>query len=476
MAHIEVPRQFASGASWSEHLAVGSSRKGWRPDANWLLSSGIWSPCTRIHLNRQPVMDRCLFIAVAFSIGVLAPSACSPGRVVPESIRPTVILVSVDGLRWDYIDRPAMVNLRRLAAAGVRAPGIVPAFPTKTFPNHYTMVTGLYPDHHGIVANNMWDPVLQARFGLSIRDAVADGRWWGGEPIWVTAEQQGQPTAPMFWPGSEAEIRGTRPTYWVPYDGDISDAARVDSVLAWLDLPPQRRPTFLTLYVSAIDEAGHRYGTRSLEVNDGLARVDQVIARLIAGLEARRLRDKVDVIVTTDHGMADTSPETVILIDDYIDLATVRVVDWSPVIAIAPPPDRIDEVYRTLAHAHPHLQVYRKEDIPQRLDYGTNPRIPAIIGIADEGWSITTRARFEENPAWFAGANHGYDNALESMKGVFVADGPSFKDGARVPSFQNIHLYALMAHILGLVPAATDGSLDSVRVMLRIPGGARAVP
>ncbi len=406
-------------------------------------------------------------IAVLLSLGAITLSACTPGRVAPETVPPTVILVSVDGLRWDYIDRPVMVNLRKLAAAGVRAEGIVPAFPTKTFPNHYTMVTGLYPDHHGIVANNMWDPALEARFGLSLREAVGDGRWWEGEPIWVTAEKQHQRTAPMFWPGSEAEIEGIRPTYWVPYNGDIPDKARVDSVLAWLDLPPDRRPTFLTLYVSAIDEAGHRYGTNSVEVNDGLARVDQVIARLVQGLESRGIRDRVDLIVTTDHGMADTSPERVILIDDYLDLSTVRVIDWSPVIAIAPPPDRIEDVYRLLAHAHPHLHVYRKQDIPAQLHYGTHPRIPAIIGIADEGWSIATRDRFEENPAWYGGANHGYDNSLKSMQGVFVADGPSFKDGARVPAFQNIHLYALMAHILGLVPAPTDGTLDSVRVMLR---------
>ena len=195
-----------------------------------------------------------------------------------------------------------------------------------------------------------------------------------------------------------------------------------------------------------------------------------MLGRLIDGLEARGLRDRVDVIVTTDHGMADTSVDRVIVIDDYIDLSTVRVVDWSPVIAIAPPADRIDDVYQQLVHAHPNLRVYKKEDVPAYLHFGSHPRVPAIIGIADEGWSIASRKRFEERPQWFAGATHGYDHTLESMKGVFVADGPSFKDGAVVPSFQNIHLYALMSHILGLAPAPNDGTIDSVRTLLRVAG------
>ena len=415
-------------------------------------------------------MSRRHIVGSILLAGALAPIACTPGPVVPESFTPTIILVSLDGFRWDYLERPPMVNLRRLAADGVRAEGVVSAFPTKTFPNHYTMVTGLYPDHHGIVANNMWDPVLQARFGLSIREAVADGRWWGGEPIWVTAIKQGQQAAAMFWPGSEAEIKGIRPTYWMPYDGNIPDAARVDTVLSWLNLPADQRPSFLTLYISAIDDAGHRHGTNSPELNDGLAKVDRVLGRLIDGLDARGLGDRVDVIVTTDHGMADTSVDRVIVIDDYIDLSTVRVVDWSPVIAIAPPADRIDEVYQQLVHAHPNLRVYKKEDVPAYLRFGSHPRVPAIIGIADEGWSIASRKRFEERPEWFAGATHGYDHTLESMKGVFVADGPSFKDGAVVPSFHNIHLYALMSHILGLAPAPNDGTIDSVRTLLRVAG------
>lgn len=400
--------------------------------------------------------------------GALTTAACTNGPLVaPDSFGPTVILVSIDGFRWDYIDRPPMVTLRQLAAEGVRAEGIVPAFPTKTFPNHYTMVTGLYPDHHGIVANNMWDPVMQERFGLSIREAIADGRWWGGEPIWVTAIKQGQRAGPMFWPGSEAEIMGIRPTYWMPYDGDMPDAARVDTVLSWLSLPANRRPSFVTLYISAIDEAGHRHGTDSPELNAGLVDVDRVLSRLLDGLEDRGLRDRVDVIVTTDHGMANTSANRVIVLDDYIDLSTVHVVDWSPVVAIAPPANRIDEVYQQLVGAHPNFKVYRKQDLPAYLNYGSHYRVPAIIGLADEGWSIASRQRYQDHPEWYDGATHGYDHTLESMKGVFVADGPSFQDGVVVPSFQSIHLYALMSHILGLAPAPTDGTIDSLRALLR---------
>jgi predicted AlkP superfamily pyrophosphatase or phosphodiesterase len=188
---------------------------------------------------------------------------------------------------------------------------------------------------------------------------------------------------------------------------------------------------------------------------------------LLDGLEDRGLRDRVDVIVTTDHGMANTSANRVIVLDDYIDLSTVDVVDWSPVVAIAPPANRIDEVYQLLVGVHPNLKVYKKQDLPAYLNYGTHDRVPAIIGLADEGWSIASRQPYQDHPEWFEGATHGYDHTLESMKGVFVADGPSFKDGAVVPAFQSIHLYALMSHILGLTPAPNDGAIDSVRALLR---------
>jgi predicted AlkP superfamily pyrophosphatase or phosphodiesterase len=397
---------------------------------------------------------------------VLALAGCA---APPQSQQPAprapqvVVLVSFDGFHPDYLDRGLTPNLDSLVRAGVRARWMTPSFPTKTFPNHYTLVTGLLPDHHGIVANSMWDPEL-GRFTMSIRTAVQDARWWGGEPIWVTAERAGLRTAAMFWPGSEAPIAGVRPSTWQEYDGRVPNRARVDSLLRWLDRPDSLRPRFLTLYANDVDHWGHERGPAAPEVDSALARVDSMIGWLGAGIAERGLSDVVNVIVVSDHGMSPTSPERLIALDDYIRLGDVTVVDWSPVGAVVPQPGRLEDVYRALRGAHPHLHVYRKGEVPARYRFGTHPRVTDLVLIADDGWTITTRDRFA---TFRAGGTHGYDQTLPSMRALFLAAGPAFRQGVVVPSFSNIHVYELMADILGLRPAPNDGSLDSVRMMLR---------
>jgi predicted AlkP superfamily pyrophosphatase or phosphodiesterase len=387
------------------------------------------------------------------------PSPAPPVAVAP----PIVILVSLDGFHPDYLARGVTPSLDSLARVGVRAEWMTPSFPTKTFPNHYTLVTGLIPDHHGIVANNMWDDTL-GRFTMARRDAVQDARWWGGEPLWVTAERQGIRTAPMFWPGSEAPIGGAMPAIWMRYDGDVPLATRVDSLLAWLTLPDSLRPRFLTLYASDVDHWGHQRGPAAPEVDTALARVDSMIGRLGAGLAARGLSGQVNVIVVSDHGMSATSPERLIALDDYIAMDDVTVVDWTPVGAVTPKPGRLDAVYAALRGAHPHLHVYRRGEVPAQYRFGTHPRVTDLVLIADDGWTITTRDRFA---SFRAGGTHGYDQTLPSMRALFLAAGPAFRQGATVPAFSNIHVYALMADILGVRPSPNDGSLDSVRMMLR---------
>ena len=417
------------------------------------------------------MQTRRLFALLALAaIGLLLIFLLAPDeREQPEPS--PVVLVSLDGFRWDYADRYDAPVLRRLAAEGVRARSLIPAFPTKTFPNHYTIVTGLYPEHHGIVSNTMYDPQTDARFSLGNREAVQDGRWWGGEPIWVTAEQQGLRTAAFFWPGSEAEIKGTRPTYWMPFDDDFPAEARVDTVLAWLDLPAERRPAFVTLYFSDVDHAGHDAGPDADETAAAVRRVDAYLGRLVEGLQQRGRYDEVNLIVVSDHGMADTDAGRVVVLDDYVDLEDVVVVDRSPVVMLYAKEGREAAVYEALQRA-PHLSVYRREEVPERLHFRAHHRIPPIIGIADEGWSIATRAYLERRPEAFAGGAHGYDNALSSMGGLFVAHGPAFEKGVEAGPFQNIHLYNLMTSILGLRPAPNDGDLDSVRTILRA-GAAR---
>ncbi len=379
----------------------------------------------------------------------------------------TVILIGLDAMGWDFRDKTDTPNLDRLVARGVSAERLVPVFPTKTFPNHYSIATGLYVESHGIIANSMYDPDMDAWFSLGNRDAVTDPRWWGGEPIWVTAEKQGVTAAAFFWPGTETAIQGVRPSFWRLYDGSIPNADRVNQVLAWLDLPLSERPSFITMYFSDVDDAAHGTGTGGEETLEAIRRVDGAIGQLVAGLEARGIADGVDLIVVSDHGMVDIAVDRVIFLDDYIDLKRVTVVDWNPVATLRPPPDEIDLVYRALNGAHPNWSVYRKDDIPDRYHYRQNARVQPILIVADEGWSITSRDFHAARPDRHVGANHGYDNRLVSMGATFIAAGPAFRQGEVVPPFQNIHIYEMLCAILDLTPAANSGSLDSVRAVLQ---------
>jgi predicted AlkP superfamily pyrophosphatase or phosphodiesterase len=402
-------------------------------------------------------------------ITFILSSGCSFQNTTSKSLdgKPTIILISIDGFRWDYPEKTDTPNLRFLITTGVRAKALIPSFPTKTFPNHYTIVTGLYPENHGIIANNMYDPEMREKFSLGNQAAIEDGRWWGGEPIWVTAEKHDLITASFFWPGTETKIKGIQPTCWFPYDGGISNEERMRQVLSWLDLPSDKRPSFITVYFSSVDDAGHDGGPDSKEVITAIQEIDGVLGLLLQGLKERNILNKINIIIVSDHGMTAISSDRVIFLDDYIDLSNVDVIDWSPVLALNPKPGLEDAIYNDLVRAHPRLKIYRKEEMPLRFHYRKSPRIPAIIGVADEGWSIGTHETFKSKPYYFTGGNHGFDNQLPSMGAIFIARGPAFKSGLVVPAFQNIHLYELMAAVLNIEPAPNDGNLDSVRVMLR---------
>ncbi len=382
-------------------------------------------------------------------------------------IEPTVLLISLDGFRWDYLDRGLTPNLDRLAAEGVRAEGLTPVFPSKTFPNHYSIVTGLYPQNHGIVANIFYDPVLRADFRAGREDSVTDGRWWGGEPIWVTAEKQGRKSAPLFWPGVEAEIAGVRPSYWKKYDHDLPHQEQVDIVLSWLELPEDERPTFLTAYFWTTDTVGHRYGPDSDEISEGIRRADEAVGLILTGLEERDLLTHVNLIVVSDHGMTEVHPSRSIFLDDLVDLSRVQVDDWAPLVPLRPEASYEDECYGRLKQATEPMAVFRRQEMPERLHFRANPRIAPIMLLAEEGWTITTRSRFEENARnWGIGA-HGFDNELPSMQGIFLAHGPSFKAGTTIERFENIHIYELMAHLLGVEPASNDGDFEVLEPILR---------
>lgn len=394
-----------------------------------------------------------------------ALAACGPPR---SAAPPPLILVSIDGWRWDYLDRADAPALRRLAARGVRAEGLRVTFPSKTFPSHYTIATGLSPVAHGIVSNSMEDPGLEGRFALAHPEIRDDPRWWGGEPIWNTAERQGLRAAPLFWPGADVAIGGRRPSYWLRYDDDLPDGHRVDQVLEWLRLPEGERPAFVSLYFSGVDSAGHRHGPDAPEVMAAAADVDRQIGRLVAGLEADGQLDAVHLLVVSDHGMAALSPERVIVLDDFLDVSTVDIIDRTPVLGLRPRDGNVERVYAALRDRHPALRVYRREEVPAEYNYRSSPRIPPIVGIADDGWTIATRAIAERwQQGGMPGGDHGYDPRLTSMHGLFVAAGPRIRQGEVVPPIDSIHLYALMCELLGIAPAPNEGRLDAVRHLLR---------
>lgn len=399
-------------------------------------------------------------------------SGCAGGGGTPVTGAPpavpaqTVVLVSLDGYRWDYVDRPAAVALRALARKGVRAEGLVPAFPSKTFTNHYTLVTGLGPGRSGILANNFRDPGLG---DFSYRDpaAVRDPRWWGGEPIWLTAELQGVRAATMFWPGSEAPIGGRRAGDWKPYQHGMPAPDRVDTVLSWLGRPVESRPRLVTLYFHHVDAAGHEFGPDAAETDSAIALVDAALARLVRGLDSLGLARATNLVVVSDHGMAATARDRVVLLDDLLDLDAVDIVDWSPVAQIWPGPGVDPDTLAARLDAAPHLRAWTRSTLPPRWGLNHSPRTPPVLAVADEGWTITTRARFEGGTSAFGRGSHGYDESVVSMRGIFVAAGPGFRSGVTVPAFRNVHVYPVLAELLGVKPAPSEGSVDSVRAMLR---------
>ncbi|MBO6574043.1 MAG: alkaline phosphatase family protein [Rhodothermales bacterium] len=378
----------------------------------------------------------------------------------------TLILISIDGFRAQYMHDVDLPALSDLAAGGVWAPdGLTPVFPSKTFPNHYTTATGLYPAKHGIVANTMYDSELDAWFRISDRDAVEDPRWWGGEPIWVTAEAQGQTAATFFWVGSEAPVKGRQATHWFRHDAAVPGEDRVAQVLEWLDLPVDERPTVITLYFSDVDTKGHLFGPRSTETEAALQAVDNHIARLLGGLRQRELLSTTNLVLTSDHGMSEVDPTAVSYLEDVMGPDDGQVIDLSPILAIRPAPGREDMV-RDAVRSLEGVDLLSHTELAD-LHYTGHHRIPAVIGLAREGWTVLpTRDRHREigspNPG-----NHGYHPHLPAMAGLFIAAGPAFHSGVRVESFESVHVYNLLTEVAGLTPAPNDGDIAVVTPFLR---------
>jgi predicted AlkP superfamily pyrophosphatase or phosphodiesterase len=395
-----------------------------------------------------------------FILLLLTICACFSCRNSQTGTRDSyVVMVSFDGFRWDYTALYNTPNFDALAENGVKAERMIPSFPTITFPNHYTLATGLYPDNHGIISNSFYAPDLQATYRISDRAMVTNAAAYSGEPIWVTAEKQGIRSACYFWVGSEAPVMGLRPTYWKEYNSSVPYLDRADQVIRWLKLPPQKRPGLVTLYFEEPDRTGHSHGPEDPVTGEVVEYVDSVLGYLRSEIAKLEYSGRVNLIVLSDHGMGPVTLEKYVNIYDHIrENWTDRIIGGNPVYLVDPADGFADSVTISLDTLE-GVSAWQKEDIPARLHYGNNPRFPGIVVVADSFWSIGTEAVLSGHTR---GA-HGYDNAFTDMHTIFMAEGPAFRKGYTASSFANVEVYGIIAHILDLVPAKTDGDLETVR-------------
>ena len=410
-------------------------------------------------------MKRSIFLLLC-----LATFGCFAAKNGTASDSP-LILVSIDGFRWDYTERFAAesTTLRTLRKEGATARSLIPVFPSNTFPNHYTLVTGLYPAKHGIINNDFFDPKLGAVFRFTQPSAARDSRWWGGEPIWATAIKQGRKAATAFWVGSEAEIAGVRPTFSRNYDNKISFEQRLDELIGWMKLPAGERPAVVTFYLEETNGAGHRYGPESPEVAAAIKLCDERIGTMLARLRDEKIEP--NLVVVSDHGMASTSVERVVILEDHVDRATVQVDADGSAMALQP----LKGDATTLVSAFgkvPHVKAYKAQDLPAHFHLSGNDRIAPVWILPDEGWHVVTRATFERlrtnyRVNGYLQGDHGYDPSLPNMHGILIAHGPAFRRGVRHDSVENVHVYNLLCATLRLKPATNDGDDRLAKAFLR---------
>jgi predicted AlkP superfamily pyrophosphatase or phosphodiesterase len=393
---------------------------------------------------------------------------------------PTTILISLDGFRADFLHRNITPSLNAFVQAGVSPEYMSPSFPSVTFPNHFTLVTGLYPEAHGVVGNSFWDPELKEDFFYTDPTRSMQPKWWNGEPIWVTAEEQDVRAAIHMWPGSEAHI-GIEPTFVDKYKGHELLTNKVDRILGLLDLPgpldkgassDTPRPQLIAAYVPDVDRDGHLYGPNSTEIRSTISSVDSMLGQLFSGLEQRNLTDIVNIVIVSDHGMATTSTSRLVQLDDIIDMSIIERTDGWPLYGLRPKNQSdIEPLYNKLkqeAASMKGFDVYLKDrDMPERYHFSQNDRIAPLWVIPWTGWAIVVKEEFNVEEAKKSGqvyhprGVHGYDHEHPLMRAIFVARGPAFPHtpGSKVDAFQNIEVYNLVCDSVGVVPKPNNGTL-----------------
>lgn len=369
-----------------------------------------------------------------------------------------VLLISLDAYRWDYPEVFNTPNLKKIAQDGVRAKSLISCYPSKTFPNHYSIVTGLHPDHHGIVNNSFHDSEL-GYYAIGNRKSVENGAFYQGEPIWVTAEKQGVKSASYFWVGSEAPIQGIQPTYWKKYNQKTTFEQKIDTVIHWFSLPENERPRLVTFYHYQPDWTSHDYGPLAKETQQVAEQLDSLIGVFMAKLNTLPIANKINVIVLSDHGMVDISSDKYINLSQHLNKSWFSTITGgNPVYSLQPKAEFYKQSLDSLKKIN-HLKVWERNEIPKRYVYGTNPRVNDILVESELGWSVA----WVDDKDKYTGGTHGYDNLIPEMQGIFFAKGPAFKKGFVHESFMNTNIYPIMAKILGLQPAKVDGDIDTVK-------------
>jgi predicted AlkP superfamily pyrophosphatase or phosphodiesterase len=433
-------------------------------------------PSFKLYGKGSPIVMKSPFRRAVFA-GFLTLLCCIPFRA--QQITPViavdhgpnapeqqqkhyVVMVSLDGFRYDYVKKYGAKHILAIGTKGASAPdGMIPSYPSITFPNHYTLVTGLYPEHHGIVANSFYDPARKETYSYRNPKTSSDGSWYGGVPVWSLAEKQGMRSACFFWPGSEAEIAGERPSYYLHFDNKIDDNRRIDQVITWLKLPPEQRPHFITLYYSDVDHAGHEHGPNSPQVAEAVRHVDELIGRLEKELDG--LHMPIDLIVVADHGMERVQGDWITL-DKYVSFDKVETVGS----LLYPPTEAdADRIYKKLRAADAGFLVYRRAQMPAELHYNSNPREGDPVIVAKGPYMIRAVAPPVGRPDNLPAGEHGYNPyEMTSMRAIFFAEGPDIRPGIAVKPFENVNVFPVVVKILGLESPRIDGSLNVLSPIL----------
>ena len=390
----------------------------------------------------------------ALILTILISAACG-------HCRRYTVLVSLDGFRWDYAQAYDAPFLDRLGQEGVKAV-MRPSFPSVTFPNHYTLATGLVPDHHGIIANRFRDEASGLTFSLGDKTTKQDPRFWGGEPVWLTLQRQGVKTGVVYWPGSDVAIQGKYPTYYKDYERKplLTYSERIAEVLRLLRLPEADRSQLVMAYFEEPDHTGHVTGPFSHETKRMVERMDALMEELVGGLRALPEADSINVIITADHGMTALSPERLVRPSDYLKAEWYDRIDYGLPTLIFPRKGCAEKILKALDGV-PHIRAYRKDQVPEYLHYGSNVNIGDVVVIPDLGWTIGEQAPTLKG-------THGFDPTSGDMHVLFRAAGPDFKTGyVKTETFPNVDVYPLLCHLMGVTPAANDGTLDEVTDLLK---------